>query len=184
VLGGSLGAQALNETVPQALAQLPSGDRPEVRHQAGVRHVDAARNAYRQAQIEARVDAFVDDMAAAYAWADLVVCRAGALTIAELTAVGVAAILVPYPHAVDDHQTGNAGYLVDADAALLIPQTELTPHVSPPCWTNSSACARTTGADGGGGARPGAPGCRARGRAGVSGLAGAMDLATVIGDAA
>jgi UDP-N-acetylglucosamine--N-acetylmuramyl-(pentapeptide) pyrophosphoryl-undecaprenol N-acetylglucosamine transferase len=128
VLGGSLGAQALNETVPQALAQLPAGDRPEVRHQAGVRHVDAARDAYRQAQVEARVDAFVDDMAEAYAWADLVVCRAGALTIAELTAVGVAAILVPYPHAVDDHQTGNARYLVAADAALLIPQTELTPH--------------------------------------------------------
>ena len=127
VLGGSLGAQALNETVPQALAQLPDATRPEVRHQSGLRHIDAARAAYRQARIDARVDAFVEDMAEAYAWADLVLCRAGALTVAELTAVGVAAILVPYPHAVDDHQTGNARYLVDADAALLIPQTELTP---------------------------------------------------------
>ncbi|MFN2308161.1 MAG: undecaprenyldiphospho-muramoylpentapeptide beta-N-acetylglucosaminyltransferase [Gammaproteobacteria bacterium] len=127
VLGGSLGAQALNETVPQALARLPVEARPEVRHQAGVRHVEAARAAYAQARVAARVEAFVDDMAAAYAWADLVVCRAGALTIAELTAVGVAAILVPYPHAVDDHQTGNARYLVSAGAARLIPQTELTP---------------------------------------------------------
>ncbi|MBI5041134.1 MAG: undecaprenyldiphospho-muramoylpentapeptide beta-N-acetylglucosaminyltransferase [Gammaproteobacteria bacterium] len=125
VLGGSLGAQALNETLPQALAQLPLEQRPEVRHQAGAKHVDAARAAYQRAAVEAQVDAFVDDMAAAYAWADLVVCRAGALTIAELTAVGVAAILVPYPHAVDDHQTGNARYLVNAGAALLIPQAEL-----------------------------------------------------------
>lgn len=126
VLGGSLGAQALNEILPQALARLPSELRPEVRHQAGMKHIDAARAAYLRAGIEAQLDAFVDDMAAAYAWADLVVCRAGALTIAELTAVGVGAILVPYPHAVDDHQTGNARYLVNAGAALLIPQTELT----------------------------------------------------------
>ncbi|HEY9199571.1 MAG TPA: undecaprenyldiphospho-muramoylpentapeptide beta-N-acetylglucosaminyltransferase, partial [Gammaproteobacteria bacterium] len=125
VLGGSLGAQALNEILPQALALLPSGQRPEVRHQAGMKLIDAARAAYRRAGVEAQVDAFVDDMAAAYAWADLVVCRAGALTIAELTAVGVGAILVPYPHAVDDHQTGNARYLVNAGAALLIPQSEL-----------------------------------------------------------
>ncbi|MFA7387886.1 MAG: undecaprenyldiphospho-muramoylpentapeptide beta-N-acetylglucosaminyltransferase [Thiohalobacteraceae bacterium] len=125
VLGGSLGAQALNDIVPAALAQLPVAKRPDVRHQAGTRHVDAARAAYASAQVEAQVDAFVDDMAAAYAWADLVICRAGALTIAELTAVGVAAVLVPYPHAVDDHQTSNARYLVDAGAALLIPQQEL-----------------------------------------------------------
>lgn len=125
VLGGSLGARTLNEIVPQALAQLPSEQRPETRHQAGTKLVDAARAAYRRANVDAQVDAFVDDMAAAYAWADLVVCRAGALTIAELTAVGVAAILVPYPHAVDDHQTGNARYLVEAGAALLIPQAEL-----------------------------------------------------------
>jgi UDP-N-acetylglucosamine--N-acetylmuramyl-(pentapeptide) pyrophosphoryl-undecaprenol N-acetylglucosamine transferase len=125
VLGGSLGAQALNETVPQALAQLPGEQRPEVRHQSGTRHIDAARAAYQRAGVAAQVDAFVDDMAAAYAWADLVMCRAGALTIAELTAVGVGAILVPYPHAVDDHQTGNARYLVEAGAALLIQQTDL-----------------------------------------------------------
>ena len=125
VLGGSLGAQALNETVPQALAQLSVEQRPEVRHQSGTRHIDAARAAYQRAGVAAQVDAFVDDMAAAYAWADLVVCRAGALTIAELTAVGVGAILVPYPHAVDDHQTGNARYLVEAGAAVLIQQTDL-----------------------------------------------------------
>lgn len=125
VLGGSLGAQALNETLPQALAQLPAEQRPEVRHQSGVKHIDAARAAYARAGVEAQIDAFVEDMAAAYAWADLVVCRAGALTIAELTAVGVGAILVPFPFAVDDHQTGNARYLVEAGAALLIPQSEL-----------------------------------------------------------
>ncbi len=126
VLGGSLGAQALNETVPQALALLPVEQRPAVRHQSGVRHIDAARAAYTNANVEAQVDAFVDDMASAYAWADLVVCRAGALTIAELTAVGVGAVLVPYPHAVDDHQTGNAQYLVEAGAALLIQQRDLS----------------------------------------------------------
>lgn len=126
VLGGSLGAQALNDALPQALALLPASQRPQVRHQSGVRHIESARAAYAGAQIEARVEAFVEDMAEAYAWADLVVCRAGALTIAELTAVGVAAVLVPYPHAVDDHQTSNARYLVDAGAALLLPQPELT----------------------------------------------------------
>lgn len=125
VLGGSLGAQALNETLPQALAQLPLELRPEVHHQSGMKHIDAARAAYTQAAVTAQVDAFVEDMAGAYAWADLVVCRAGALTIAELTAVGVGAVLVPYPHAVDDHQTGNAAYLVEAGAAILIQQTDL-----------------------------------------------------------
>ncbi|MBU1190701.1 MAG: undecaprenyldiphospho-muramoylpentapeptide beta-N-acetylglucosaminyltransferase [Gammaproteobacteria bacterium] len=125
VLGGSLGAQALNEILPQALALLPAEQRPEVHHQAGVRHIDAARAAYHQSNVTARVDAFVEDMAEAYTWADLVVCRAGALTIAELTAVGVASVLVPFPYAVDDHQTSNARYLVDARAALLIPQADL-----------------------------------------------------------
>ncbi len=126
VLGGSLGAQALNETLPQALAAMSVSDRPDVRHQAGARNIDAARAAYRDADIAAEVVPFIEDMAEAYAWADLVVCRAGALTIAELTAAGVASILVPYPHAVDDHQTVNARYLVDADAAMLIPQSQLT----------------------------------------------------------
>ncbi|MDV3237506.1 MAG: undecaprenyldiphospho-muramoylpentapeptide beta-N-acetylglucosaminyltransferase [Gammaproteobacteria bacterium] len=125
VLGGSLGAQALNDMLPQALARIDGAQRPQVRHQAGTRNLDAARESYARAGIEADVVPFIEDMAEAYAWADLVVCRAGALTIAELTAVGVASILVPYPHAVDDHQTGNARYLVDAGAALLIPQPEL-----------------------------------------------------------
>jgi UDP-N-acetylglucosamine--N-acetylmuramyl-(pentapeptide) pyrophosphoryl-undecaprenol N-acetylglucosamine transferase len=125
VLGGSLGAQALNDSLPQALARIDAARRPRVRHQAGTRNLDAAREAYARAGVEAEIVPFIEDMAEAYAWADLVVCRAGALTIAELTAVGVAAILVPYPHAVDDHQTGNARYLVEAGAALLIPQPEL-----------------------------------------------------------
>ncbi|HEY9149222.1 MAG TPA: undecaprenyldiphospho-muramoylpentapeptide beta-N-acetylglucosaminyltransferase, partial [Gammaproteobacteria bacterium] len=125
VLGGSLGAQALNETVPAAIARLPENLRPEVWHQTGIRHLDAGRAAYAAAGISARVEAFVDDMAAAYGWADLVVCRAGALTVAELAAAGIGAILVPYPHAVDDHQTGNARYLAEQGAALLLPQPEL-----------------------------------------------------------
>lgn len=126
VIGGSLGAQALNETAPQALALLPPEARPEVLHQAGERHVEALRAAYAAAGVEARTTAFVDDMAAVYGWADVVVCRAGALTVAELAAAGVASILVPYPLAVDDHQTSNARFLAHAGAAMLLPQTELT----------------------------------------------------------
>lgn len=126
VVGGSLGAQALNDTVPQALARLPSDQRPLVRHQAGERTLELARNAYRDAGVEAEVVAFVRDMAEAYAWADLVVCRSGALTVSELAAAGVGSILVPYPFAVDDHQVGNARYLSDAGAARLIIQRELT----------------------------------------------------------
>jgi UDP-N-acetylglucosamine--N-acetylmuramyl-(pentapeptide) pyrophosphoryl-undecaprenol N-acetylglucosamine transferase len=126
VLGGSLGAQALNETVPQAMALMQSEERPQVWHQAGKRNIDAAREQYRHSQIEARVEPFIDDMGEAYAWADLVLCRAGALTIAELAAAGVGALLVPYPHAVDDHQTANARYLCDNGAALLLPQAELS----------------------------------------------------------
>lgn len=125
VVGGSLGASVFNETVPRVLRQL--GDaRPEVWHQTGLRHLDVARQAYQAAAVEARIDAFIDDMAAAYRWADLVLCRAGAMTIAELAVMGVASILVPYPHAVDDHQTANARYLSDQGAALLLPQSELT----------------------------------------------------------
>lgn len=127
VIGGSLGAQALNETLPAALASLAAEQRPEVWHQAG-RDKDArARQAYADCGIEARVDPFIADMAGAYAWADLVICRAGALTVSELAAVGLGAILVPYPHAVDDHQTRNALYLSEAGAARLILQNELTP---------------------------------------------------------
>jgi len=127
VVGGSLGAKALNEAVPVALAQLPKEHRPLVRHQAGERTLDVARDAYAEQGVEAEVTAFIDDMAAAYGWADLVVCRAGALTIAELAAAGLPALLIPYPHAVDDHQVGNARYLVDAGAARMILQRDLTP---------------------------------------------------------
>lgn len=125
VLGGSLGAAALNERLPQTLAQLATEVRPRVRHQAGRGKLEATRTAYDAASVEAEVSEFLDDMAGAYAWADLVVCRAGALTVSELAAAGVGSILVPFPFAVDDHQTRNAHYLSDAGAAVLIQQTEL-----------------------------------------------------------
>jgi len=128
VIGGSLGAQALNESVPQALALLPEDGRPEVVHQSGEKQHEALRAAYAAAGVQAHAVAFIEDMAGAYAWADLVVCRAGALTIAELAAAGVASILVPFPHAVDDHQTSNARFLANAGAAILLPQHELTPE--------------------------------------------------------
>ena len=127
VIGGSLGAQVLNETVPQGLALIPEDERPEVVHQSGEKHLDALRAAYAAAGVRAHAVAFIDDMAGAYAWADLVVCRAGALTVAELAAAGVASVLVPFPHAVDDHQTANARFLSRAGAAMLLPQAELTP---------------------------------------------------------
>jgi len=126
VVGGSLGARVLNETVPAAVATLGVEVRPAIRHQAGERTLDTAHQAYAKAAVEAEVMPFIEDMAGAYAWADLVVCRAGALTVSELAAAGVASILVPYPYAVDDHQTGNARYLADAGAAVLMPQTELS----------------------------------------------------------
>jgi UDP-N-acetylglucosamine--N-acetylmuramyl-(pentapeptide) pyrophosphoryl-undecaprenol N-acetylglucosamine transferase len=130
VLGGSLGAQALNEVVPAALASMTESERPQVWHQTGKRHFVAAEQAYQTQQvnghIEANVVPFIDDMAAAYQWADVVICRAGALTVSELACVGVASILVPYPHAVDDHQTANAGFLEKNDAAIIVPQSQLT----------------------------------------------------------
>ena len=126
VVGGSLGAQVLNETLPQAISLLPEGERPAVRHQAGKGKDETTRAAYREAGVEARVEPFIGDMAEAYGWADLVICRAGALTVSELAAAGVGSLLVPYPHAVDDHQTHNAIYLEDAGAAILIPQSRLT----------------------------------------------------------
>ena len=126
VVGGSLGAQALNENLPVAMAQLDPEARPEIRHQAGRGKAQATSEAYRQQGVSALVSEFVDDMAEAYAWADLVVCRAGALTVSELMAAGRAAILVPFPHAVDDHQTANARFLTEAGAARLLPQHELT----------------------------------------------------------
>ncbi len=126
VLGGSLGAAALNTQVPLALARLPVAERPLVRHQSGEKHLAALQTNYAQAGVEAECLPFIEDMATAYAWADLVICRAGALTVAELAAVGVASILVPFPHAVDDHQTRNARFLADAGAAILLPQARAT----------------------------------------------------------
>ena len=126
VVGGSLGAKALNETVPAALALIPEEERPQVRHQAGQQTLEIARQAYAAAGVQADVTPFIHNMAEAYGWADLVVCRAGALTVSELAAAGVGSILVPFPHAVDDHQTGNARYLADAGAAKLVPQRDLT----------------------------------------------------------
>ena len=126
VLGGSLGAAALNEKVPEALSLLAADERPAVRHQAGRDKADATRRTYAAAAVEAEVSDFLHDMAEAYGWADLVVCRAGALTVCELAAAGVGAVLIPFPHAVDDHQTRNARYLVDAGAGHLLQQSALT----------------------------------------------------------
>jgi UDP-N-acetylglucosamine--N-acetylmuramyl-(pentapeptide) pyrophosphoryl-undecaprenol N-acetylglucosamine transferase len=123
VVGGSLGAQALNEVLPKALAALPESTF-EVVHQAGEQHIAALQANYHAASRAAETKAFINNMADMYAWADVVICRAGALTIAELACVGVASILVPFPHAVDDHQTYNAKYLSDAGAAKLIQQSE------------------------------------------------------------
>lgn len=128
VVGGSLGAKALNNTVPLALALLAVAERPVVAHQAGAAHVDALRDAYRGAGVDAEIFDFIDDMAARYSAADLIICRAGATTVAELAVAGVGSILVPFPFAADDHQTRNARYLADRGAALLVPQGELTPQ--------------------------------------------------------
>jgi len=126
VTGGSQGAQSLNRVVPAALALLPPGARPLVRHQAGRGNAEPTRRAYEKAGVEAEVHEFIEDIAGAYEWADLAICRAGALTVSELAAAGLGAILVPYPHAVDDHQTRNAGFLVEAGAALVLPELSLT----------------------------------------------------------
>lgn len=126
VVGGSLGAQALNEMVPQAMALLAPAQRPVVLHQAGAKHLPDLQARYAALKVEAQCVAFIDDMAAAYARADLVICRAGAMTVAELSAVGVASLLVPFPHAVDDHQTANARYLSEEGAAWMWPQTKLS----------------------------------------------------------
>ncbi len=127
VLGGSRGALALNEQVPRALARLQVPI--EVRHQAGERTIDAARAAYDEVGVRAQVMPFIDDVAAAYAWADLVICRAGALTVSELMAAGRVAIMVPFPYAVDDHQRANAMTVVERGAGCCIPQEVLTPTV-------------------------------------------------------
>lgn len=125
VVGGSLGAKALNDLLPRALALLPVEARPDVRHQAGARHLASLQANYAEAGVAAECLAFIEDMAAAYAWSDVVICRAGASTVAELAAAGVPAALVPFPFAVDDHQTRNAHFLVDAGAAWLMPQSGL-----------------------------------------------------------
>src|SRR5258708_152152 len=130
VVGGSLGAKALNDVVPRALMLL-TGEKPLVTHQSGVQHVESLRRAYWAGGVQAAPPAFIEDMAAAYAEADVVVCRAGATTVAEIAAAGVASVLVPYPHAVDDHQTANARFLSDTGAAVLVPQSELSPERLP-----------------------------------------------------
>lgn len=124
VVGGSQGARALNECIPQALAQIDPAQRPLIRHQTGVRHLEVTREAYLKVGVEVEIEAFVSDMAAAYAWADLVICRSGALTVAEIAVAGVASILVPFPFAVDDHQRANGRYLSDVGAAVLIVERE------------------------------------------------------------
>ena len=125
VVGGSLGAQAINTVMPQALARLPESSRPDVIHQTGKAHFEAVQQLYRETGVQAGIHPFLDDMAKRYAEADLVICRAGALTIAELAAAGIASILIPFPFAVDDHQTSNARFLSERGAAILLPQGEL-----------------------------------------------------------
>ncbi|MDP2442112.1 MULTISPECIES: undecaprenyldiphospho-muramoylpentapeptide beta-N-acetylglucosaminyltransferase [Comamonadaceae] len=127
VVGGSLGARALNDTVPLALALIPSAQRPQVTHQSGEKQIEALRANYTAAGVLAELTPFIDDTAQAFADADLIVCRAGASTVTEIAAVGAAALFVPFPHAVDDHQTTNARFLSDSGCAWLVPQTELTP---------------------------------------------------------
>jgi UDP-N-acetylglucosamine--N-acetylmuramyl-(pentapeptide) pyrophosphoryl-undecaprenol N-acetylglucosamine transferase len=126
VVGGSLGAKAINELVPEALAELPLDARPQVWHQTGKGHAEATTALYMQHQVNAKVTEFIDDMAAAYAWADVVICRAGALTVSELMTAGVASILIPLPSAIDDHQTFNAKNLTEASAGIALVQKDLT----------------------------------------------------------
>jgi len=126
VMGGSLGAKAINETVPMALALLEKDAQPHVVHQTGKQHLEAVKQSYQQAGVQADIKPFIDEMAKHYGNADLVICRAGALTVAELAAAGVASILIPFPFAVDDHQTCNARFLCERGAALLLPQSELS----------------------------------------------------------
>lgn len=126
VIGGSRGAMIFNQIVPEALRLITDPQRPEILHQCGEQHLEVTKMAYENAGVTGQVQQFIADMASAYQWADLVICRAGAMTVSELAAVGLPSLLVPYPFAVDDHQTGNARYLADADAAVLVPQTELT----------------------------------------------------------
>ena len=125
VVGGSLGAKALNEALPEALAMLKESERPNVLHQTGKKHLEIVQQLYKQAGVNADIRPFLDDMANQYAWADVLICRAGALTIAELAAAGVASVLIPLPLAVDDHQTHNARFLSEHGAGILLPQKEM-----------------------------------------------------------
>jgi UDP-N-acetylglucosamine--N-acetylmuramyl-(pentapeptide) pyrophosphoryl-undecaprenol N-acetylglucosamine transferase len=127
VVGGSLGAQALNDAVPKALAEWPLNERPQVVHQSGEKHLESLRASYAAAGVEGELVPFIDDMARRYAEADLVICRAGAITVAELSTAGMASVLVPFPHAVDDHQSANAAFLAERGAAVALPQRELSP---------------------------------------------------------
>ena len=128
VVGGSLGAAALNRIVPQALALIPPGERPQVLHQSGARQLDVLRANYEAVEVDAELTAFIDDTASAFATADLVICRAGASTVTEIAAIGAAALFVPFPAAVDDHQTRNAQFLTAQGAGWLVPQADLTPE--------------------------------------------------------
>jgi UDP-N-acetylglucosamine--N-acetylmuramyl-(pentapeptide) pyrophosphoryl-undecaprenol N-acetylglucosamine transferase len=128
VFGGSLGAAALNENIPAALALIPKDVRPSVIHQAGDKHLADLQKRYAELGVEADIRPFIDDMPTAYANADLVICRSGAMTVSELAACGVASCLIPFPHAIDDHQTANAKFLSDAGAAVLLPQQSLNPQ--------------------------------------------------------
>jgi UDP-N-acetylglucosamine--N-acetylmuramyl-(pentapeptide) pyrophosphoryl-undecaprenol N-acetylglucosamine transferase len=126
VIGGSLGAVRLNEIVPEAVSRIAAEARPEILHQTGRANLEMTREFYQRHGVDARIEAFIDDMAEAYGWADLVICRAGAMTVFELAAAGVGSILVPYPHAVDDHQSANAQYLAEAGAAIVRQQRDLS----------------------------------------------------------
>jgi UDP-N-acetylglucosamine--N-acetylmuramyl-(pentapeptide) pyrophosphoryl-undecaprenol N-acetylglucosamine transferase len=126
VLGGSLGARALNRVIPETLSILPEEIVLEVRHQTGRQLFSETEALYKELKCTAQLEPFIEDMAAAYAWADLVICRSGALTVAELSAAGVASILIPFPFAVDDHQTANAQFLSHQGAALLVQEQDLS----------------------------------------------------------
>lgn len=128
VLGGSLGAQAINDVLPEAIKRLPANERPLIWHQAGRDRAVQTSEKYSDAGVDAQVVSFIDDMAEAYGWADLVVCRAGALTVSELAAAGVGSVLIPFPHAIDDHQTRNGQWLVNNDAARMMQQAEMSPE--------------------------------------------------------
>lgn len=136
IIGGSLGAKKLNEVIPEALHELNNEYQIEIKHQSGEHHFAATEAEYKKLDLNAAVVPFIDDMAAAYAWADLIICRAGALTVAEVAASGVASVLIPFPYAVDDHQTANARYLSTKEAAILIQETQLNVNKLKACLLN------------------------------------------------